>query len=100
VVRLVALGRTNAEISAELCLCLSTVKTHLGSAQTKLGARNRVEIAAWAWSPGWSPAPDTSVGPGPGRARVDRRMEGTSPSSPVQNSPVGSLSRNVEWGVH
>jgi len=26
-----------------------TVKTHLGSMQTKLSARNRVEIAAWAW---------------------------------------------------
>jgi DNA-binding NarL/FixJ family response regulator len=52
VVRLVALGRTNAEISAELYLALSTVKTHLGSVQAKLGARNRVEIAAWAWKSG------------------------------------------------
>ena len=31
---------------------LSTVKTHLGSVQLKLGARNRVEIAAWAWESG------------------------------------------------
>jgi DNA-binding NarL/FixJ family response regulator len=52
VVRLVALGRTNAEISAELFLALSTVKTHLGGVQAKLGARNRVEIAAWAWESG------------------------------------------------
>jgi DNA-binding NarL/FixJ family response regulator len=52
VVRLVALGRTNAEISAELFLALSTVKTHLGGVQAKLGARNRVEIAAWAWQSG------------------------------------------------
>jgi DNA-binding NarL/FixJ family response regulator len=52
VVRLVALGRTNAEISAELFLALSTVKTHLGGVQSKLGARNRVEIAAWAWESG------------------------------------------------
>jgi DNA-binding NarL/FixJ family response regulator len=52
VVRLVALGRTNAEISAELYLALSTVKTHLGGVQAKLGARNRVEIAAWAWESG------------------------------------------------
>jgi DNA-binding NarL/FixJ family response regulator len=51
-VRLVALGRTNAEIGAELYLALSTVKTHLGSVQAKLGARNRVEIAAWAWESG------------------------------------------------
>jgi DNA-binding NarL/FixJ family response regulator len=52
VVRLVALGRTNAEISAELYLALSTVKTHLGGVQAKLSARNRVEIAAWAWESG------------------------------------------------
>jgi DNA-binding CsgD family transcriptional regulator len=31
---------------------LSTVKTHLGSIQLKLSARNRVEIAAWAWQSG------------------------------------------------
>jgi len=52
VVRLVALGRTNAEIAAELFVSLSTVKTHLSSVQLKLAARNRVEIAAWAWQNG------------------------------------------------
>ncbi|MGW1781299.1 response regulator [Streptomyces sp. NPDC002143] len=52
VVRLVALGRTNAELAAELYVSLSTVKTHLSSVQLKLGARNRVEIAAWAWQHG------------------------------------------------
>ncbi|PAZ11545.1 DNA-binding response regulator [Streptomyces sp. SA15] len=52
VVRLVALGRTNAEIAAELYVSLSTVKTHLSSVQLKLAARNRVEIAAWAWQHG------------------------------------------------
>ncbi len=52
VVRLVAKGRTNQEVAAELFVSLSTVKTHLGSVFTKLGARNRVEIAAWAWESG------------------------------------------------
>lgn len=52
VVRLVARGRTNQEVAAELFVSLSTVKTHLGSIQGKLGARNRVEIAAWAWESG------------------------------------------------
>ncbi|MET9342067.1 response regulator transcription factor [Nonomuraea sp. NPDC003804] len=52
VVRLVARGRTNQEVAAELFVSLSTVKTHLGSIQVKLGARNRVEIAAWAWESG------------------------------------------------
>ncbi|MEV6633081.1 response regulator transcription factor [Actinoplanes sp. NPDC051470] len=49
VVRLAAKGLTNAEIATELFISIGTVKTHLGSVQTKLGARNRVEIAAWAW---------------------------------------------------
>jgi DNA-binding NarL/FixJ family response regulator len=52
VVRAVARGRTNAEIAAELFVSLSTVKTHLTNIQAKLTARNRVEIAAWAWENG------------------------------------------------
>lgn len=52
VARLVARGRTNQEVAHELFVSLSTVKTHLGSIQAKLGARNRVEIAAWAWETG------------------------------------------------
>ncbi|GII79051.1 DNA-binding response regulator [Sphaerisporangium rufum] len=52
VVRLIARGRTNQEVAAELFVSLSTVKTHLGSIFAKLGARNRVEIAAWAWESG------------------------------------------------
>lgn len=49
VVRAIARGRTNQEIAAELFISLSTVKSHLSTIQTKLGLRNRVEIAAWAW---------------------------------------------------
>ncbi|MEV0148818.1 MULTISPECIES: response regulator transcription factor [unclassified Nonomuraea] len=49
VVRAVARGRTNQEIAAELSISLSTVKGHVAGVQAKLGARNRVEIAAWAW---------------------------------------------------
>ncbi|MGW4498306.1 response regulator [Micromonospora sp. NPDC004336] len=49
VVRLIARGRTNLEIGAELFISLSTVKSHVSTIQTKLGLRNRVEIAAWAW---------------------------------------------------
>lgn len=56
--RLVALGRTNAEIAAELYVSLSTVKTQLSSVQLGLAARNRVEIAAWAGQHG-------QVRPGP-----------------------------------
>lgn len=49
VVKLAAIGKTNAEIAQELFISIGTVKTHLASVQTKLDARNRVEIAAWAW---------------------------------------------------
>ncbi|MGI8939663.1 MAG: response regulator [Iamia sp.] len=45
----VARGRTNPEIGDELHISLSTVKFHLGSLMSKLGARNRVEIAMWAY---------------------------------------------------
>jgi len=45
----VARGRTNAEIADELCISLSTVKSHLASLMSKLGARNRVELAMWAY---------------------------------------------------
>jgi DNA-binding NarL/FixJ family response regulator len=49
VLRVVAKGMTNAEIAAQLHISLSTVKTHLTSLMGKLGARNRVEIAMWAY---------------------------------------------------
>jgi DNA-binding NarL/FixJ family response regulator len=45
----VARGRTNNEIADELFITLSTVKTHITSLMIKLGARNRVEIAMWAY---------------------------------------------------
>jgi DNA-binding NarL/FixJ family response regulator len=45
----VARGLTNGEIADELYITLSTVKSHIASLMTKLGARNRVEIALWAY---------------------------------------------------
>jgi DNA-binding NarL/FixJ family response regulator len=45
----IARGRTNTEIADELFISLSTVKTHITSLMAKLGARNRVEIAMWAY---------------------------------------------------
>lgn len=49
VLRSVAQGRTNAEIALDLHLSVSTVKAHIASLMTKLGVRNRVEIAAFAY---------------------------------------------------
>jgi DNA-binding NarL/FixJ family response regulator len=51
----VARGLTNAEIARDLHISLSTVKTHLASLMTKLGARNRVELAMWAYETGRMP---------------------------------------------
>ncbi len=48
----VAQGLTNAEIADALHISLSTVKTHLASLMAKLGCRNRVEIAMWAYETG------------------------------------------------
>ncbi|MGQ0678918.1 MAG: response regulator [Actinomycetota bacterium] len=45
----VAQGWTNHEIADDLHISVSTVKTHLASLMRKLGARNRVEIAMWAY---------------------------------------------------
>ncbi|MEV0643488.1 response regulator transcription factor, partial [Streptomyces sp. NPDC050619] len=52
VVRLVAVGRTNQEVCGELYVSLGTVKSHLSNIKDKIGVRNRVEIAAWAWDTG------------------------------------------------
>ncbi len=52
VLRAVARGRSNAEIGDELFISLGTVKKHLSTLQDKIGARNRVELAAFAWESG------------------------------------------------
>ncbi|MFI2487606.1 response regulator [Promicromonospora kroppenstedtii] len=48
----VARGRTNTEIARELFVTLSTVKSHVANLMTKVGARNRVEVALWAYDTG------------------------------------------------
>ena len=48
----VAQGWTNHEIADDLHLSISTVKTHLASLMRKLNARNRVELAIWAYETG------------------------------------------------
>jgi DNA-binding NarL/FixJ family response regulator len=48
----VARGRTNQEIADDLYMSISTVKTHLSNLMSKLNARNRVELAIWAYEKG------------------------------------------------
>jgi DNA-binding NarL/FixJ family response regulator len=44
IVRLVALGKTNAEVAERLAITEGTVKTHLNNIFKKLGLRNRAEL--------------------------------------------------------
>ncbi len=52
VLKTVARGLTNSEIARELHISLGTVKTHLTALMNKLSARNRVELAMWAYETG------------------------------------------------
>jgi DNA-binding NarL/FixJ family response regulator len=49
VVRHVSRGLSNAEIAAALQVSVSSIKAYLASVQAKIGARNRVEVVAWAF---------------------------------------------------
>ena len=48
VLRLVAVGRTDREIAADLIIGVRTVSTHVGNILNKTGAANRAEAATYA----------------------------------------------------
>lgn len=52
VLRLVALGHTNAEIGRRLAISLRTVETHRGHIAQKLGRRTRAELVRYAYEAG------------------------------------------------
>jgi DNA-binding NarL/FixJ family response regulator len=52
VIRLMAKGRSNAEIATELHLGEATIKTHVGHILAKLGARDRVQAVVFAYESG------------------------------------------------
>jgi DNA-binding NarL/FixJ family response regulator len=53
VLRLVAGGYSNKEISARLNISVKTVETYKARAMEKLGFRNRVEVVRYAAAQGW-----------------------------------------------
>jgi DNA-binding NarL/FixJ family response regulator len=48
----VARGRSNVEISEELLVSVSTVKTHIGNLLAKLGQRDRIQLVVYAYEHG------------------------------------------------
>ncbi len=52
VLALLSAGLTNTEIGDRLFVSLGTVKAHIGAILLKLGVRNRVEAAMWAYDTG------------------------------------------------
>jgi DNA-binding NarL/FixJ family response regulator len=63
VVRLVADGRTNDEIGAELGIGSKTVETHLARLFERLGVGSRTELATRALREGWLDVPPSISSP-------------------------------------
>jgi DNA-binding CsgD family transcriptional regulator len=75
---LVADGRSNPEIAAELFLSRNTVQTHVSHILAKLGARSRAEIIRQALQ---HPAAE-GIGADPGAVPASSRPPGTWPRPP------------------
>jgi DNA-binding NarL/FixJ family response regulator len=59
---LLTMGMSNAEISAELTIGQSTVKSHVRGLLAKLGLRNRTEVVIFLYENAYGPAPAAGAG--------------------------------------
>jgi DNA-binding NarL/FixJ family response regulator len=65
VLHLMAGGKTNHQIARELFVSVSTVKKHVHSVLTKLGASDRTQAIVKAVEPGWDPTDKSHNGKSP-----------------------------------
>lgn len=63
VLRLITLGRTNAEIATDLYVSINTVKTYIRSLYRKIDATSRAHAVAWAMQRGFPRRPDGDLVP-------------------------------------
>ena len=56
VLRLVAAGKTNSEIAAELVLSVGTVERHISNIYNKINVRSRVDATAYTFTHGLTPS--------------------------------------------
>lgn len=70
VLRLVAAGRSNAEIAADMYLSITTVKSYIRVAYRKIGVTRRPEAVRWTCHHGLAP-----------------RESDLPPTTPAQNPP-------------
>ncbi|MCJ0906698.1 response regulator transcription factor [Rhodococcus sp. ARC_M6] len=52
IVQCLARGLSNDDISVELCIEVSTIKSHLGRISNKVGTKSRLQTAIWAYRSG------------------------------------------------
>jgi DNA-binding NarL/FixJ family response regulator len=60
ILQMIARGRSNAEIAAELVVAIHTVKTHVANMLAKLAVRDRTQAVIFAYETGFVRAGDRS----------------------------------------
>jgi DNA-binding NarL/FixJ family response regulator len=96
VLKLVAGGRTTAQIATRLGIADSTVESHVRSIRIKLGVPTRTAAAAWAagWRAQLTPAATSAPGPLRLESDADGLLEGL-----ARGWPVGAAARAANMSL-